>query len=78
MLAVEVQIFNEEALVDAMTGMREWFDHRHFEPATFRYTFSSPGIVCRVDFTSVAEATAFADAFGGRVMARSAELQTAG
>jgi hypothetical protein len=69
MLAVEVRIFNEEALVAAMTGMREWLDHRHFEPTTFRYTFNSPGIVCRVEFADESEAAAFAEAFGGRVVA---------
>jgi hypothetical protein len=69
MLAVEVRIFNEEALAAAMTGMREWLDHRRFEPVTFRYTFNSPGIVCRVGFTNESEAAQFAEAFGGRVVA---------
>src|SRR5579859_8174661 len=68
MLAVEIRVFDESALSHAMTGMREWLDHRRCELATFRYTFVSPGVVCRVEFSSEAEAAEFAAAFGGRVV----------
>ena len=49
-----------------MTAMREWLDHRRFEPSTFRYTFSARGILFEVDFAVEAEAVAFAREFGGR------------
>jgi hypothetical protein len=44
MFPVEIGIPDEDALTGRMTMMREWLDHQRFEPATFRYTFTSPGI----------------------------------
>jgi hypothetical protein len=51
-----------------MNHMREWLDHRRFEPSTFRYTFEPAGFVFKSVFTIEAEAIAFATEFGGRVM----------
>jgi hypothetical protein len=64
---VELRIPDEDALMGRMARMREWLDHQRFEPATFRYTFTSPGILFRVEFTAEAEAVAFAKAFAGQV-----------
>lgn len=75
MFPVEVRIpeRNEDALTAKMTAMREWLDHRRFEPSAFRYTFTAPGTLFRVDFSVEAAAVAFAREFGGRVIADSGE-----
>jgi hypothetical protein len=65
---VEIRIMDEAALAHRMTEMREWLDHQRFEPARFHLTYL-PGIVFRVDFTIEAEAAAFAEKFGGHVIA---------
>jgi hypothetical protein len=67
MFPVEIGIPDEDALTGRMAMMREWLDHERFEPATFRYTFTSPGILVRVEFAVEAEAVAFAEAFDGQV-----------
>ena len=67
MFPVEIGIPDEDALTGRMGMMREWLDHQRFEPATFRYTFTSPGILVRVEFAVEAEAVAFAEAFDGQV-----------
>lgn len=70
MFPVEIRIDerDEHALTARMTAMREWLDHQRFEPSTFRYTFSFPGIVFRVHFGIAIEAEAFASEFGGYVI----------
>jgi len=70
MFSVEIRLddLDEEALTARMTAMREWLDHCRFEPSTFRYTFTSPGILFNVGFKLEAEATAFAQEFRGRVL----------
>ena len=65
---------NEDALTARMTAMREWLDRRHLEPSTFRYTFTAPGILFRVDFSVEAAAIAFAREFGGRVIGALADM----
>ena len=67
---------NEDALTARMTAMREWLDRRHLEPSTFRYTFTVPGILCRVDFSVEAAALAFAREFGGRVIGAPADTSS--
>ena len=76
MFPVEIQMHqrDENALPARMTAMREWLDHRRFEPSVFRYSFAAPGIVFRIEFTIQAEAAAFAQAFGGRVAEAAADL----
>ncbi len=67
MFLVEVTIQHEDELTEKMEAMRTWLDHRRFEPATFRYTFASPSVGCRIEFSIEAEALAFAAAFGGHL-----------
>ena len=67
MFSVE-SLIREEALSDTMQTMRTWLDHKRFAPATFRYKFTSVGIVCRVDFQAEDEAAGFATAFDGTVV----------
>jgi hypothetical protein len=60
-----------------MTSMREWLDHRRFEPSAFRYRFEPPDLVFQVEFKTEAEAVAFANTFAGRVTRVSAGKQVA-
>ena len=70
MFAVQIRVDerNEQALTNGMTAMREWLDHRRFEPAVFRYTFLNPGVLFRLEFEIEAEAAKFAAQFGGRLI----------
>ena len=62
MFPVEIRIpeRDEDALTARMSAMREWLDRRRLQPSTFRYTFTEPGILFRVDFSVEAAAAAFA------------------
>jgi len=68
MFSVQIYLGDDNSLIKQMTGMREWLDHRHYQPSTFRYNFVSPGILFRIDFAIKAEAARFAEQFGGRVL----------
>ncbi len=68
MFPVEIRIRDAETLTQQMTEMRQWLDNHRFEPATFRYT-SASRIIFWVHFTIESEAVAFAEAFGGSVIA---------
>src|SRR5690348_14430071 len=52
----------------AMSQMRMWLDHHRCEPNQFRSFRESSGSGFRLDFESESEATAFANAFKGRVL----------
>jgi hypothetical protein len=76
---VEIRIRenNEKVVTEKMTFMREWLDHRRFEPSAFRYRFEPPDLVFQVEFQMETEAIAFANAFAGRVTRVSAGKQAA-
>lgn len=67
MFSVE-RVIGEESIVDSMETMRTWLDHKHYEPATFRYTFTGAGVVFRVDFANERAAADFAMAFRGKLL----------
>ena len=58
----------EDALTARLTAMREWLDHRRFEPTTFRHTFTESGLQFQVDFRLQEEAVMFAREFGGLLL----------
>jgi hypothetical protein len=76
---VEIRIRenNEKVVTEKMTSMREWLDHRRFEPSAFRYRSEPPDLVFQVEFKTEAEAVAFANTFAGRVTRVSAGKQVA-
>jgi hypothetical protein len=66
---VEVAI-DAEILAHELSQMRTWLDHMKFQAIGFRQI---PGAnICRVDFGSEQEAKAFAQAFAGQVLDRTA------
>jgi hypothetical protein len=64
---VEVCVSDRE-LVDSMSEMRTWLDHRRIEPNGFRHCRDSARIMCQVDFTNEPDAIEFALAFGGHMV----------
>ena len=53
-----------------LAQMQAWLDHMYFETAGFRQV---PGTnSCRVDFSDELEARAFAQAFSGELLSRTA------
>jgi hypothetical protein len=70
MYAVEIALSDKDKLGDTIEAMRTWLDRKRFEPAAFRYSLAcSARVLFHLDFAVDAEATAFADAFGGKVIA---------
>ncbi|MGE5271959.1 MAG: hypothetical protein ACM3JG_20055 [Thiohalocapsa sp.] len=66
---VEVAV-DVENLAHELSQMRTWLDHAKLQVIGFRQV---PGAnICRVDFQEEQQARAFAQAFGGQVLKRSA------
>jgi hypothetical protein len=64
-----VQIrLNHSALDYLLSRIRMWLDQQPAHPKTFRYSFDEPEIVVQVQFFWQAQASAFAQAFGGEVL----------
>jgi hypothetical protein len=55
-------------LVEEMGQMRTWLDHMSSEPIALRQSATS----CRFDFMDAQQASAFAQAFSGRMLGPSA------
>jgi hypothetical protein len=66
---VEVAI-EAGSLAHELSQMRTWLDHMKFQAIGFRQIPSAN--ICRVDFESEQEASAFAQAFAGHVLNRTA------
>jgi hypothetical protein len=49
--------------------MREWSEAQNTQPTTFRYRFHEPDTLLRVNFEAQDQAKAFAEAFGGVILA---------
>jgi hypothetical protein len=59
-----------ETLAHELNQMRTWLDHMRFQAIGFRQI---PGAnTCRVDFQTEEEARAFAQAFAGQILNRTA------
>ena len=65
---VEVR-FAGEHFRDYLIRVRGWFDAQNAQPMTFRYWLHEPETVLRVNFEDHKQATSFAQAFGGVVLA---------
>jgi len=55
-------------LAAAMSEMRTWLDQHRFEPDSFWESRAGPVTTFLVAFKSEAQATAFAEAFSGRLL----------
>jgi len=70
MLYIVDVVIEAENLAHELSQMRTWLDHMKFQPIGFRQI---PGAnICRVDFESDQAARAFAQAFAGQVLNRTA------
>ena len=67
-----VEIPIDSDLTEQMGQMRLWLDHLRCQPGAFRSSSVGGKVVCRVEFLVEAEARAFAQTFGGRVLGAAA------
>ena len=67
-----VEIPADGDLTARMGQMRTWLDHLRYEPGAFRSSSAGGTVMFRVEFMVEAEARAFAQAFGGRVLGAAA------
>jgi hypothetical protein len=63
-----------DRLSERMNQMRMWLDHMRCQTASFRQVAASDDPVYRVDFFDENQARAFAQAFGGKILSRTASL----
>jgi len=54
---------------DFLARMREWSEAQNTQPTTFRYRFHERDTLLRVNFEAQDQAKAFAEAFGGVILA---------
>ena len=66
--AVEIR-FAGEHFQDGILQVRGWLEERKFQPTAFQYLLHEPESVMRVNFETELHAKAFAQAFGGVVLA---------
>ncbi len=59
----------ESNFIYRMNEMRAWLDHRQIEPTMFRFLEGEAAGEFRVNFSTEADAVAFAEQFGGKVSA---------
>jgi hypothetical protein len=67
MFQIEIHI-DDIGCLERMVQMWTWLNQRRLEPTTFRYEFTTHGIICRVDFPIEADAAAFATSFDGKLV----------
>jgi hypothetical protein len=65
MFPVEIHASHDASLMRMMHEMREWLDHRHYEPTVFRSETNDSGWTVRLQFRSQEEALSFARQFAG-------------
>ena len=65
---VEIR-FCGEHFRDFIFRVREWMDNENVQPKTFRYWLYEPASVLRINFELEKQAKAFAEAFGGVILA---------
>ncbi len=67
MTIVEVPVPGDDVSTP-MRNMRRWLDDMQFDPSSYTWTEIDGRTVIRVKFEVAAEAVAFAEHFGGRVL----------
>jgi hypothetical protein len=51
-----------------ISEVRNWLDDHNLDPGTFHYRVGIKHVRLRIDFTTLMDAAAFAEAFGGMVL----------
>jgi hypothetical protein len=67
MFTVQLRLDGED-LAAQITEASEWFKTRRSQPGAFQYKMAPEHVRLRVDFTTLREASAFAEALGGSVV----------
>jgi hypothetical protein len=69
MLGVEMRIEGNDELADrVLETFWNWLQQRKLKPLSYRYVFNARGVVFRVGFSELIDATAFAHQFGGKLI----------
>ena len=50
-----------------LSKLKEWLEDRRIEPSTFRYRMKTDDVRLQIDFSTLQDAAAFAEEFGGSV-----------
>jgi hypothetical protein len=61
-------ILDDGNLAISLAEIRDWFSRQGLEPGAFQYRMQADHVRLRVDFTTLTDATAFAEAFSGMVL----------
>ncbi len=67
MYTVQISLDGDD-LSASMAEVNEWFKARRLKPGGFSYKMAPEHVRLRVDFTTLREAAAFAEALGGSVL----------
>jgi hypothetical protein len=51
-----------------LSEVRNWLEDHNLDPGTFHYRMASKHVRLRLDFMTLTDAAAFAEAFGGMVL----------
>ena len=54
-------------IAEGLSKLQEWLEDRRIEPSTFRYRMEADDVRLQIDFATLEDAAAFAEAFGGSV-----------
>ena len=60
-----------------ISKVRSWLEDHNLDPGTFYYRMGTRHVRLRLDFTSLTDAAAFAEAFGGIVLGGKETAQVA-
>ena len=61
---VQLRLDARHSIASKMAEMREWLDRNQLTPECFQYRMEPDAVTVRADFTSSADASAFAEVFG--------------
>jgi hypothetical protein len=61
-------VIDQGNLAIKLREVKEWFEQEGLEPGAFQYRLAADHVRLRIDFTSLQDAAAFAEAFSGSVL----------
>ena len=67
MFTVQIRLDGDD-LATRIAEVSEWFKTNRFPPGAFRYKMGPEHVRLRIDFTTLRDAAAFAEALGGSVL----------
>jgi hypothetical protein len=59
--------FGDANIAEGLSKLQVWLEDRRIEPSTFRYRMKTDDVRLQIDFSTLQDAAAFAEEFGGSV-----------